>query len=170
MRRFLFGLASFILIFAVFMPVAQVQAYVCSYNSGDKNLCEPFERDLTLQTAEERCTTLCSITSPACTRSQVRDACDYGTSGVHTIDLRSPVSFGNSPEQLIGRVIKQVVGILGALTFLIFSYGGFKWLTSAGNEEKVAEGTQAMLWAVVGLFVVFSSYILVNVILTSIGR
>jgi hypothetical protein len=41
-------------------------------------------------------------------------------------------------------------------------WGGFQWLTSAGNDEKVHQGTQTMLWAIIGLAVVFGSYVLVT--------
>jgi hypothetical protein len=100
----------------------------------------------------------------------VRDNCPEKAQVIRPVSLVPPFSFADSPQQLIGRIVGQVVGILGALTFLVFAYGGFMWLTSAGNEEKIASGSQAMLWAVIGLFVIFSSYIIVNVILKSIAR
>ena len=41
-------------------------------------------------------------------------------------------------------------------------WGGFEWLTSAGNDEKVKSGTQTMVWAVIGVILVFASYLLLS--------
>jgi len=62
---------------------------------------------------------------------------------------------------LIGMIIKAGLSIVGALSLAVFVFGGFTWLTSAGNQEKVGKGAKTMLWAVLGLVVVFASYMLV---------
>jgi len=72
------------------------------------------------------------------------------------------------PNILINRIIKAVVGVTGSAALVIFIYGGFLWLTSMGDASKVKEGTNAMKWAAIGLAVIFSSYILINFILTNI--
>mgnify|MGYP001570745409 CR=1 FL=1 len=61
---------------------------------------------------------------------------------------------------IISITIKTALGIIGALTLLMFVWGGFQWLTSAGNPEKVKSGTQTMVWAIIGVVLVFSSYLL----------
>ncbi len=63
---------------------------------------------------------------------------------------------------LIGTIIKVALGVIGSITLLMLVWGGFLWLTSAGNDERVQHGTQTMLWAVIGLAVVFSSYFLIT--------
>lgn len=63
---------------------------------------------------------------------------------------------------LIGTVIKAFLGIIGSLTLLMLVWGGFLWLTSAGNQDRISKGTKTMVWAVIGVILVFSSYILVN--------
>ena len=63
---------------------------------------------------------------------------------------------------IIQTIITGALGIVGALTLLMLVLGGFKWLTSAGNAEKVEEGTKTMVWAVIGLFLVFASYLLLT--------
>ena len=35
-------------------------------------------------------------------------------------------------------------------------------MTAAGNQEKVTKGRDVLVWAAVGLFIIFSSYALVN--------
>jgi hypothetical protein len=73
--------------------------------------------------------------------------------------LESPLSGKIEVTSLVGTIIKAVLGLIGSITLFMLVWGGFQWLTSAGNQEKVSQGTQTMLWAVIGLGVVFGSYI-----------
>ena len=78
--------------------------------------------------------------------------------------LQNPIE-STTPQKLIGKVAQTALGIIGSLTLLAFMFGGFMWLTSAGNQEKVKKGTQTMLYATIGLFVIFGSYAILNQIL-----
>jgi len=73
-----------------------------------------------------------------------------------------------SPQTLIGRIISAVLGLVGSLALLMFIYGGFTWMTAAGNSEKVEKGKQIILWAVIGLAVIFTSYAMVKFVFTSL--
>ena len=68
-------------------------------------------------------------------------------------------------NQIMGNILKGVLGIMGSLTLLMLVYGAFLWLTSAGNAEKVKMGTDTMLWAVIGTVLVLSSYLLLSTFL-----
>ena len=73
---------------------------------------------------------------------------------------------GTSDFMIIGgKAVNYGLGILGSLVFLVFVYGGVLWLTSAGNEERIKNGTQTMLWAVIGVFVIFGSYAIISLII-----
>lgn len=69
----------------------------------------------------------------------------------------------------LGNVIKTGLGIIGSVTLVVFIYGGFLWLISAGNQEQVKKGTQTMLWAVIGIFIIFASYGILTLVLNAIG-
>jgi len=73
-------------------------------------------------------------------------------------------------QVLIGVIIKSVLGILGSVTLLMFVWGGIILLNSRGNEEKIKSGTNTMLFAGLGVFVVLSSYILVNFIIGLVNK
>ncbi len=70
---------------------------------------------------------------------------------------------------LVGRLSKAVLAPIGAFAFLFFVIGGFYWIFSAGNEERIKKGKDIMLWATVGLIVVFSSYALLVFIFNALG-
>jgi hypothetical protein len=66
---------------------------------------------------------------------------------------------------LIGNVISAALGIVGSLALIMFIYGGFTWMLAAGNEQAVTKGKNVLIWATVGLTVIFASYSLVNFII-----
>jgi hypothetical protein len=70
--------------------------------------------------------------------------------------LTNPVGT-TSVTVFIGRIINAGLGILGSLALLAFFYGGFLWLTSAGDSKKVSEGTEVMKWSIIGLVIIFGA-------------
>lgn len=68
-------------------------------------------------------------------------------------------------NKVIGNAINFVfvVAALLALVFLIL--GGVKWLTSQGEKEGVNKARETIVAAVVGLVIIFLSYLIVNFVL-----
>ena len=67
---------------------------------------------------------------------------------------------------IIGNIIKAVLGLVGVLALVMFIYGGILWMTSGGSEEQVKKGKDTLVWAVLGLAIVFFSYALSNFVIT----
>lgn len=92
--------------------------------------------------------------------------CKPDSNGQEVCSLENPIGVGKSGTtevtSIISLVIKTALGIIGGLTLLMLVWGGFQWLTSAGNSEKVKSGTDTMIWAVIGVVLVFSSYLLLS--------
>lgn len=61
-----------------------------------------------------------------------------------------------------------IFGIVGSLTLLMFVYGGFMFLISAGSSDKVGSAKKIITAAVVGLIIVFASYVIINFVLGTI--
>ena len=74
---------------------------------------------------------------------------------------------GGAPE-LYGRVIRLLLGFVGVAALLFFIWGGIVLLTSRGNADKIKQGRDTLVWAVIGLVVAFSSYIILRFVITSI--
>ncbi len=86
-----------------------------------------------------------------------------------SVDLSSLSPVGNAtPAEIIGRVIKAILGVVGALALFMFVYGGLLMLTSAGSPEKVKKGKDVLVWAIIGLGVIFGSFYLVDFAITGI--
>ena len=64
-------------------------------------------------------------------------------------------------------IIQAILGVVDSIALLMFIYGGFLWLTSSGNEQKITQGKQVLVWATI-LTVIFLSYTLVNFVIGGI--
>jgi len=84
--------------------------------------------------------------------------------------LDNPLGNGTGPIAIITRIIKFVLGFVGVIALINFIIAGIQFLTSSGNPEKTGKATQNMLWTVIGLAILFTSGILVNVVLDIIGN
>lgn len=82
----------------------------------------------------------------------------------NTVELENPLGTTKIPE-ILGGIVKKLLTILGSISLLVLVAGGFLWLTSAGNAEKVKLGTNTMLYAIIGLFIIFSSYAILNTVI-----
>lgn len=77
---------------------------------------------------------------------------------------------GNDPRTIVGKLIASGLGIIGAVALILFMWGGLKIMLSQGNAEAVKGGKNTMLWAVIGLILIFSSYAIVNYLITNVPK
>ena len=89
----------------------------------------------------------------------------HDSSGVTILCNYLPV---NTPQDLIGNVINAILGLVGSVALLMFVYGGLTWMTSSGSQEKVKKGRDIIIWSAIGLAIIFASYGLVRLLITSI--
>jgi len=71
---------------------------------------------------------------------------------------------------IIGNIIKAVLGLVGVLALVMFIYGGILWMTSGGKEEQIKKGKDTLVWAVLGLAIIFFSYALSNFIINALTK
>jgi len=98
------------------------------------------------------------------TKEPVKHDCPPGQ-----VCLDNPLGTDVTPQIFIGKIIKAILGIVGSLALVMFIYGGFNIMTAAGSPEKVEKGKQILIWATIGLIVIFTSYALVKFVFTSLG-
>jgi hypothetical protein len=83
------------------------------------------------------------------------------------VGMPTPLA-GISLQKLAGRIVNYMLGIAGAIGLLMFVYGGIVWMTASGNQDKIAEAKKTIVWSVLGLVSLFSSYILVKFIMDTV--
>lgn len=66
--------------------------------------------------------------------------------------------------QYIGGLQRYAIGIIGIMAVIVLMMGGVMWLTAAGNSGQVGEAKKLIAGSLVGLFLVFGSYIILYLI------
>ncbi len=82
-----------------------------------------------------------------------------GTLGLTSADL---------VDTVIG-IVRWALGLLGIVAVIFIIYGGFVWLTAAGNDEKVQKAKLIIRNAVIGLVIVLLSWAITFFVIDLIG-
>lgn len=89
-----------------------------------------------------------------------------------SVKLTNPLGPGADKTdipKLLGQIINYAMGIIGSLALVMFIYGGITWMLSGGNQEQVAKGKNVIIWATLGLAIIFTAYALVKFVIMAIG-
>src|SRR3989344_2506479 len=66
------------------------------------------------------------------------------------------------------RIIRNFFGLLGIVAVVLILYGGFLWMTAAGNEEKVEKAKKVLTSAVIGLAIMLSAFAIAQFVISSL--
>lgn len=87
-----------------------------------------------------------------------------GSNNAYVLD--NPLGNNSSTvHTVVQNIIKALLGLVGVLALVMFILGGFKVMTAQGDGKKAQVGFQTLLWATLGLIIIFASRILLNTIL-----
>jgi hypothetical protein len=71
---------------------------------------------------------------------------------------------------IFGIINNILIPLLFAVAFLVFIWGVFKYfILSGGDEDGQKAGRQLILWGLIGFFVMFSVWGLVNILINTFG-
>lgn len=68
-----------------------------------------------------------------------------------------------TPGEGVNKVIKIAFTLVGILTVLFIVIGGFRYMTSAGDEKRAGSGKKTIQWALIGLVLVLFAYAIVTI-------
>jgi hypothetical protein len=74
--------------------------------------------------------------------------------------------------QILGMAVTVadwILGVVGAVALLFFVYGGFVFILSGGNEQNVKKGKDILIGSIIGLAIVFASYLIVQFAASLLG-
>ena len=76
---------------------------------------------------------------------------------------RSASAFGNKTNettltQFVADLLNVFFGLLGTIFIVLMVYGGYTWMTAAGNSDKVEKAQGIIKVAVIGIIVIASAY------------
>ena len=70
------------------------------------------------------------------------------------------------PRVAIVELVRLGITFLGIIAVIYLLYAGYLWMTSAGNEEKIAKAKKTLINAVIGLAVILSSFLIVSFVIS----
>ncbi len=77
---------------------------------------------------------------------------------------------GTALPQLVGRVIRTIMSILGIIFVVLMVYAGFKWMTARGEEEPIKEAKDTIRAAIIGLILVFLAYAITGFVIDAVVK
>lgn len=83
--------------------------------------------------------------------------------------LKNPLGSNASIPQIIGNVVSAMLAIAGAATLVMFVWGGIQMVISQGDPGKITKGKNTLIWAVIGLVIIFTAYALVTAIINTLS-
>ena len=87
----------------------------------------------------------------------------YSTSALSYWDISGEVGLGSADLQKATiNIINWILSLLAVVAIIMVIYGGFMWLTSAGNEERITKAKKILSSARIGLAVIILSWALVR--------
>ncbi|MFH1175107.1 MAG: hypothetical protein V1698_00050 [bacterium] len=84
-----------------------------------------------------------------------------GGGGGGTINFGSPIEPKTVPA-LVDMISTWLSGVVGGVAVLMIMYGGFRYVTSAGNPNNVKEAIGIIKSSVIGLVIIFGANIIMS--------
>lgn len=75
------------------------------------------------------------------------------------------VTTDEDPRDVAVNIVRYLMTFLGIIAVVIILYGGFKWMTAAGNEDDVATAKKIIAAGAIGLVVILSAFAIVTFVL-----
>jgi hypothetical protein len=69
---------------------------------------------------------------------------------------------------VVARIIRAILGFLGVVAVVIILWGGFKWMTSGGQEEKIRDARKLIIMGIIGLGIVLAAYAIASFVITAL--
>lgn len=67
-------------------------------------------------------------------------------------------------QDFIRNIIKVAAGFAGLIATGFFVVGGFGYITSSGNPEKLDKAKHTLIWSAIGLAIVIAAFVISNIV------
>jgi len=71
-------------------------------------------------------------------------------------------------RNLIGVIIKSVLGVMGSCALLMVIYGGIVLLSSGGINENIQKGKRILFWSAGALILIIFSYTIIDFVIKAL--
>lgn len=87
--------------------------------------------------------------------------------GLGTVREQAGLSSTSVP-QIVGNVIKVILGISGTVALIFIVWGGIQWMISKGEESKIASARKLMVSGMVGIAIIAAAYAITDFVIKQI--
>jgi uncharacterized membrane protein len=70
---------------------------------------------------------------------------------------------------IVGKIIAVVIRFLGLIAVIIVLIGGFQWMTSGGDSEKISNARKLMINGLIGLVIIVLAYAITVFVIGKLG-
>jgi len=67
-------------------------------------------------------------------------------------------------NKINAEIINPIIGLMIAFGVVVFLYGMIEFIAGSASDEKRSTGRRHMIWGIVGLFIAFSVFGLMNLL------
>lgn len=92
---------------------------------------------------------------------------DGGTKAARGDGLKDEVGDANA---LVKNIVNIILWVVGILSVVMLIWGGIRYITSAGDTNKVTSAKNTIMYAVIGLVIAILAYAITNFVITQIGN
>ncbi|NTU98624.1 hypothetical protein HGA64_01285 [Candidatus Falkowbacteria bacterium] len=75
-----------------------------------------------------------------------------------------------SVELLVGTIIQTLLSLLGVIFVVLMVYGGYNWMTAAGDDAKVTLAKKTITRGIMGIVVVLAAYAISYFVLANLSK
>ncbi|MBQ3467989.1 hypothetical protein IJH19_00360 [Candidatus Saccharibacteria bacterium] len=72
------------------------------------------------------------------------------------------------PDGVFTKISNTLLLIIGIISVVMLIYGGFRYIISGGDNKKVADAKNTILYAIIGLIISLLAYAIINFVITAI--
>ena len=72
-------------------------------------------------------------------------------------------------QEIVFKVIRAVLGLLGLIALVLILYAGYLIMTSGGNEDKIEKGKKTLINATIGIAIILSALAIVQFLINALS-
>jgi len=89
-----------------------------------------------------------------------------GLDSIKKVAKQNKLGDARSTKEILQSIVKWLLSLVGTIAVISLLYGGFLYITSQGEENKVEQAKRIILYSVIGLLIIGLSAIVVNVVIS----
>lgn len=76
----------------------------------------------------------------------------------------------NAMLQIFVNIAQLIFALTGSAALLMFAYGGVMFIIAAGSQERVGKAKEILKAAVIGLVIIFGSWLIINFTISALTQ